>query len=262
MIENGRAEGMPSLDDDLRLPDEGVSPAAAAAGAVIAGAANTASAMLGLIARRRRARQEAGDGEPAGQDEINADSPPAPQAEIMETPDDSDEIPVMTVREPVTRAEPEIEPEPGTGADAGNDNEVLVRVSPRAPRERTSRKRQRGLTQSLLDTVVNQVGDYVKESPAVERLVRVQTERVLRELKNDPALAELVRAQAEQYIDELLAHPAKLEALVRLLRRTEREQAAVPPQKTKTRAKHGTAGSRPRGTPKQKAGGSGPPTPA
>jgi hypothetical protein len=99
-----------------------------------------------------------------------------------------------------------------------DDGSVSVRVSPRAPHARTETPpitRAQNLATGLLEAFVGQLADYIATSPAVEKLIRAQTRRVLQELAHDAELTRLIRAQADQYLAELTAHPERLEPLVR-----------------------------------------------
>jgi hypothetical protein len=92
-----------------------------------------------------------------------------------------------------------------------------VRVSTRAPRAKPAAgtvKRASNLAVGLLEAVIGQLADYIETSPAVERLIRAQTTKVLRELARDPEFTALLRAQADQYISELISQPEILEPLV------------------------------------------------
>lgn len=105
----------------------------------------------------------------------------------------------------------------GVPLDADEDS-VRVRVSKRAPRAKASTPpaaRAVNLATALLEAVIGQLADYIESSHAVEKLIRVQTSQLLRELAQDPQLTLLIRAQAEQYLAELAAHPEILEPLVR-----------------------------------------------
>ncbi len=101
---------------------------------------------------------------------------------------------------------------------------IEVRVSPRAPRQGAPSlpratpplTRAQNLVTALLEGVIGQLAEYVENSPAVERLVRAQTARVLRELAHDAQVSVLIRSYAEQYVAELTAHPEILEPLVRV----------------------------------------------
>lgn len=99
-----------------------------------------------------------------------------------------------------------------------DDDQVEVRVSSGAARAKTATPpvaRAQNLALGLLEVMIGQVADYIENSHAVERLVRAQTSRVLRELAHDPQLTALIRAQAYEYLRELTAHPEILEPLVR-----------------------------------------------
>lgn len=104
-------------------------------------------------------------------------------------------------------------------ARQSDENDVEVRVSKHSPRARVSTPpvaRAQNLATALLEGFIGQLADYIENSSAVERLIRVQTTQVLRELAHDPRIAGLMRAQVERYVTELIAHPEILEPLVRV----------------------------------------------
>ncbi len=241
MNEDELDKELPSLDDELESDDERLSAAAAAAAALITGAANTASALWSLLARRAAAESS----EPDELDSlIGAEDEPDATAEAHSPlggdggeateaateSDEKDTIPVQTAPRARQAAAPDsIRPadvpkrpaapvgaNPPEGED--DDNTVEVRVSAKAPsarKQRESRKPRRNLAALLLDVVVEQLGEYLESSSSVERLIRTQTDRLLRELTHDPELGALIRVQVEQYIQELAAQPEKLAPLVR-----------------------------------------------
>lgn len=99
-----------------------------------------------------------------------------------------------------------------------DDDAVEVRVSARTPRvvpAASPAARAQNFAMALVETMLGQLADYVENSPAVEKLIQVQTTKVLRELARDPQLAALIRAQAEQYLVELASKPEILEPLVK-----------------------------------------------
>jgi hypothetical protein len=221
MNEQDLAQGMPSLEQDLRLPEDlESSPAAVLAGALIASAANTAFALFGLLARgdEPEVDEDARAKEGGVGAERKAEPSTATRAEPRKTVrieledegERRDEIPITTNQQPSPTADT-------TGADAlrADDNEVEVRVSRKRPKvTEAPRKRNRSLAESLLDTVVDQLGEFIESSPAVQKLIRTQTVQVLKGLVQDPALAALSRAQAEQFLQELTNQPERLEPLV------------------------------------------------
>lgn len=113
---------------------------------------------------------------------------------------------------------------PTVPLEPDDDDSVRVRISSRAPHSRDGSAKRAptppttralNLATALLEGVIGQLADYVETSPAVEKLIRAQTTRTLRELARDPQLSALIRSQAEQYLAELAAHPETLEPLVR-----------------------------------------------
>lgn len=203
-------DSFPSLDEDLRLPDdEEISPAALAAGAMLASAATTAGAMLERLARARRERRGAATAE--------ADAEPRSGSAPARPPDSADQVPVTTVRH--SRPPAQFPSAPiGERPDEQQEGAVELRVSSRAPRARRPRPSARTgrlVATVLLDTVVDQIADYIENSAAVEKLVRAQLRRVLAELAQDPELTALVRAGIEKYVAELAANPSPLQPLIR-----------------------------------------------
>jgi hypothetical protein len=99
-----------------------------------------------------------------------------------------------------------------------DEDAVEVRVSTKMPRARptaSSVSRAQGLATGLLEAIIGQLAEYIETSPAVEKLIRAQTTKVLRELARDPELSALFRAQMDEYLAELASNPQILEPIVR-----------------------------------------------
>ena len=207
---------LPSSNGDLGIHDEEASPFAVAAGSLIAAAADTADAFLEILIQERARRREPAKGQPAptNQAEPKANTVSTPKQQIEIDDGDEDSIPVVTVK-----------PNASGGATATHDlleedeNTVEVRVSSKGPRARKTeprRQRARELALALLDTLVEQVSEYMEHSPTVNRVIRMQVDNILNELATHPAkLQPLIQAQAAAYFSYLQLHPEVVEPLIR-----------------------------------------------
>lgn len=208
---------LPSSNGDLGIHDEEASPFAVAAGSLIAAAADTADAFLEILIQERARRREIAKGQPAptNQAEPKANTVSTPKQQIEIDDGEEDRIPVVTVK-----------PNASGGATAAHDdllaeddNTVEVRVSSQGPRARKTephRQRARELALALLDTLVEQVGEYMEHSPAINRVIRIQVDNILNELATHPAnLQPLIQAQAAAYFSYLQLHPEVVEPLIR-----------------------------------------------
>ncbi|MCS6843376.1 MAG: hypothetical protein NZ528_03495 [Caldilineales bacterium] len=94
---------------------------------------------------------------------------------------------------------------------------ALNRLQERGQEELAASQR---LMLGTIADIVDAVVAYLADSPEVDRLIRIQLERVLPRLADHPAVAELVRAQVEAILPKLADHPAVyqlIEAQVRQL---------------------------------------------
>src|SRR5205085_3763360 len=82
----------------------------------------------------------------------------------------------------------------------------------------------------LMEGMVAQIEESIKDNPMVERMIRTRTELLLRALAGQPEKLEpLIRAEADATLSYLLAHPEKLEPLFQLLAQSlTRAQPAEP----------------------------------
>ncbi len=230
MNESILTEDFPSTNESARPPDDDASsPLAVALASMIVGALDTASAVLDLVDKRfpRESNERA---------EPRRESNEAPANFANDTSSeewDEDEIPVTTVNRSAAKISLDDWDEGDEDDDDDDANTVEVRVSPKMPRARPSRsagERARSLAQAFVETAITELGDYIESSPAFEKLVRIRTERIIRELAADPEQLEpLIRAQSDAALAHLLEHPEKLEPLFQLF--AEYQARNSPPER-------------------------------
>jgi hypothetical protein len=71
------------------------------------------------------------------------------------------------------------------------------------------------MTRRLMMVPVEDIVNYLRTNPELERLVRAQAQSLLDELADDPHLSSVIRTQGDHYVDHLQEHPQAVQALIR-----------------------------------------------